>query len=62
MAGEAKSIHQITLENITRAVIAAGLATEAEINALFSELDNFVQNSQTIMSFPRIFQVWAYRK
>lgn len=60
--GEAKRVHQITLENIALAVIAAGLATEAEINALYSELDNFVQNSQTIMAFPRIFQVWAYRK
>ena len=60
--GDAKGIHQITLENIAPAVIAAGLSTEAEVNALFSELDNFVQNPQTIMSFPRIFQVWAYRK
>src|SRR5262245_17513628 len=60
--GEAKRIHQITLENIAPAVIAAGLATEAEINALVSELDDFVHNSQTIMSFPRIFQVWAYRE
>jgi SAM-dependent methyltransferase len=62
IAGEAKRIHQITLENIAPAVVTAGLATEAEINALFSELDNFAQDSQTIMSFPRIFQVWASRK
>jgi hypothetical protein len=60
--GEAKRIHQITLESIAPAVIAAGLATEAEISALLSELDNFAQNPQTIMSFPRIFQLWAYRK
>jgi ubiquinone/menaquinone biosynthesis C-methylase UbiE len=60
--GEAKRIHQITLENIAPAVITAGLSTEAEINALFSELDDFVQNPRTIVSFPRIFQVWAYRE
>jgi ubiquinone/menaquinone biosynthesis C-methylase UbiE len=60
--GKAKRIHQITLENISPAVVSAGLATEAEIKALFSELDNFVQNPQTIVSFPRIFQVWAYRE
>jgi ubiquinone/menaquinone biosynthesis C-methylase UbiE len=62
MAGEAKRIHQITLENIAPAVIAAGLAGEAEMNALFSTLDNFAQDSQTIVSFPRIFQVWAPRQ
>ena len=60
--GEAKRIHQITLENIAPAVIAAGLATEAEINVLFSQLQDFVHDSQTIMSFPRIFQIWAYRE
>jgi hypothetical protein len=50
------------LENIALVVIAAGLATEAEMDALLSELDSFAQNSQTIISFPRIFQVWACRK
>jgi hypothetical protein len=62
MEGEAKRIHQITLENIAPVVIAAGLATEDDINALGSELETFVQNSETIVSFPRIFQVWGYRK
>jgi ubiquinone/menaquinone biosynthesis C-methylase UbiE len=62
MAGDAKRIHQITLENIAPAVIAAGLASEAETNALITELDTFAQNSQTIVSFPRMFQVWASRK
>jgi len=59
--GTGKQIHQITLQNIAPALIAAGLATADEITALFSELDNFAQDTQTIMSFPRIFQVWAYR-
>jgi SAM-dependent methyltransferase len=62
MEGEAKRMPQITLENSAPAVMAAGLATETEINALFLELDTFAQDSQTIMSLPRIFQVWAYRK
>jgi SAM-dependent methyltransferase len=59
--GTGKQIHQITLQNIAPALMAAGLATEAEITALLSELDDFARNVQTIMSFPRIFQVWAYR-
>jgi hypothetical protein len=61
MEGEAKRIHQITLDNIAP-VIAAGLVTEDDIDALGSELETFVQNSETIVSFPRIFQVWGYRK
>ena len=59
--GTGKQIHQITLQNIAPALMAAGIATEAEIAALFSELADFAQDAQTIMSFPRIFQVWAYR-
>jgi hypothetical protein len=59
--GEAKRIHQITLENIAPALIAAGLATAPEIDDLFAALGDFVQNPETIVSFPRIFQVWARR-
>ncbi len=44
------------------AVLAAGLATEAEIQVLSSELDGFARDFQTVVSFPRIFQVWAYRE
>ncbi len=60
--GNAKRIHQITLENITEAVIAAGLASQEELHALAAELDAFAQNPRTLVSFPRIFQVWAYRR
>jgi ubiquinone/menaquinone biosynthesis C-methylase UbiE len=60
--GEAKHIQRITLENTAPAVIAAELAHEAEIEALLLELDDFAQEPQTIVSFPRIFQVWASRR
>jgi SAM-dependent methyltransferase len=59
--GDAKRIHQITLENIASPAIAAGLATDSEIDALLSELESFVEDSRTIVSFPGIFQVWAHR-
>jgi SAM-dependent methyltransferase len=59
--GDIKGIHQINLQNIAPAVMAAGLATEAEINALLSELDAFVQDPETLVSAPHIFQVWAHR-
>ena len=61
IAGDAKRIHQITLENIAPALIASGLATEGEIQRLSTELADFAQNMETVVSFPRIFQVCAYR-
>jgi ubiquinone/menaquinone biosynthesis C-methylase UbiE len=61
MDGGAKRIHQITLENITEAIIAGGLATPAELMAITAELEAFTQNPQTLIGFPRIFQVWGYR-
>lgn len=61
LEGAGKQIHRITLENVAPAVIAAGLATEAEIKVLCAELDHFAQNPHTIMSLPRVFQVWGYR-
>jgi len=61
LLGPEKDIHWLTLENIALAVIAAGLATAEEIQDLRAELADFAQNPQTIMSFPRVFQVWAQR-
>jgi len=55
MQGEAKKVYEITLENVASAVIDAALASEAEIEALYSDLSEFSQDSQTIVSFPRIF-------
>jgi SAM-dependent methyltransferase len=59
--GEAKHVHQITLQSIRPALIAARLATSAEVDALTRALDDYVGDPETIMSFPRIFQVWARR-
>jgi len=61
MDGDAKRIHQITLENIASAVVAGSLATDAEVEALARALDKFVDRPDTIVSFPRIYQVWAHR-
>ena len=62
MQGEAKKIHEITLENVAPAILDAALASEAEIDSLYSDLSKFSQESETIVSFPRIFQVWARRQ
>jgi len=59
--GEAKHIHRITLDNIAPALIAAGFVTAADLGALSRALDAFLSRSDTLVSTPRIFQVWARR-
>ena len=59
--GEAKHIHRITLDNIAPALTAAALATDAELEALARGLGEFLTRPDTIVSAPRIFQVWARR-
>jgi ubiquinone/menaquinone biosynthesis C-methylase UbiE len=58
--GEAKHIHRITLDNITPA-LAGSFATDAELETLARAMDEFVARADTIVSSPRIFQVWARR-
>ena len=62
LEGDAKRIHRITLENIAGAVTGAGIATPEELAALGDELDAFARDPRTLIGFPRIFQVWAYRR
>lgn len=59
--GAGKRVNQITLDNIRSSVIAAGLATDAEIVALIDALDAFADDPETLVGFPRVYQVWATR-
>ncbi|HZT83011.1 MAG TPA: methyltransferase domain-containing protein [Gemmataceae bacterium] len=59
--GEGKRVAVVTLQNIRQAVEEAGLATPAEIDATITELDAFTRDPNTILSMPRIFQVWGRR-
>jgi hypothetical protein len=61
MDGEAKRIHQLTMENITDAVIAAGLAEAERIQSLAEQMEQFAADPETIVSFPRIYQVYGRR-
>jgi ubiquinone/menaquinone biosynthesis C-methylase UbiE len=58
--GEGKDIARITLEHIRASVVSAGLATHPEVDRLVAELDAFARQPDTILSLPRIFQVWGY--
>lgn len=57
--GPGKKIASVTMEHIREAVVGAGLASDEEINGIVADLDCFDRNPRTMMSLPRIFQVWG---
>src|SRR5262249_23587363 len=59
--GPGKRIAQVTMEHIREAVVAAGLASEGEVNTIVTDLGRFARNPRTILGLPRIFQVWGQR-
>jgi SAM-dependent methyltransferase len=59
--GEAPLLVAITLEAIADAVLEAGLATTAELNATVDDLYAFVRQEGTVVSGPRVVQAWGRR-
>jgi SAM-dependent methyltransferase len=59
MQGEGKLMASITMERISGAVISEGLATESEVQEIVNELNHAATDSETVMSLPRVFQVWG---
>ena len=59
--GPGKQIAPVTMEHIREAVVGAGLASDAEIDEVVAELAAFAGDPRTILSLPRIFQVWGKR-
>lgn len=59
--GEGKLMAPITMSRISDALTAEGLATESEVQQLLTELNYVVGDSETVISLPRIFQVWGKR-
>lgn len=59
--GEGKTIGLVTLVNIADAVVAEGLAGREEIDGWIEELSRFTEEDGTLISMPRIFQLWAVR-
>ena len=62
LEGEAKDMARLTLEATAAALVAEGLASDAELAGLASELAEFAADPRTLMSLPRIFQVWGRRR
>ena len=59
--GEGKLMAPLTMSRISDALIAEGLATEFEVQQILAELNHAVADRKTVMSLPRIFQVWGKR-
>ncbi len=57
--GDAKETACLTFLHIAEAVLASGLSTPDEMEALRQEIDAFTERSDTTISMPRIFQVWG---
>lgn len=59
--GEVKLITPITMENIAEAVVAEGLASQAEIDEIVAELYAFARNPSSVLSMPRFVEAWGLR-
>jgi SAM-dependent methyltransferase len=59
--GPGKQIAAVTMEHIRETVVGVGLAGDEEISAILAELDSFANDPRSMMSLPRIFQVWGKR-
>jgi ubiquinone/menaquinone biosynthesis C-methylase UbiE len=60
--GEGKLMAPLTMSRISDALIAEGLATEDEVQQILTELKEAAADSGTVMSLPRILQVWGKRE
>ncbi len=59
--GEGKLMAPLTMSRISDALIGEGLATEIEAQQILTELNDVAADSETLISLPRIFQVWGKR-
>lgn len=59
--GEGKQMARVTMEHIRESVLSAGLASGEEVDGILAELDDFASRPLTMISLPRVFQVWGKR-
>ncbi len=61
-SGEGKQIPLLTLTSIIDRLLAEKLATEAELQSILADLTRFTDDPRTLLSLPRVFQVWGRRE
>jgi SAM-dependent methyltransferase len=59
VAGEGKAMPHVTLEHLRESIVAASLATGAEIDTLAAELRAFEALPHSLVAMPRVVQAWA---
>lgn len=59
LEGEGKLMASITMQRIADTVISERLATESEVQQLINELNDAAEDSEIVMSLPKVFQVWG---
>jgi 2-polyprenyl-3-methyl-5-hydroxy-6-metoxy-1,4-benzoquinol methylase len=59
--GEEKTLPWSTLEASTEAILSERLASKDEVMAALTTLQRFTADPQTLISGPRIFQLWSRR-
>jgi len=59
--GEGKMMAPATMSRIADALMTEGLAGESEVQHILTELNRVAADSETVISLPRIFQVWGKR-
>ena len=59
--GEGKSMALLTMARISDALTREGLATAREVQQILTELRQAAENRETVISLPRVFQVWGRR-
>lgn len=61
-AGEGKRMAYLTMDRIKTTVIDQQLATPEEVERILSDLETFTKQEDSIISLPRIFRVWGYKR
>ncbi len=62
ISGEVKLLNPVTMENIADAVVADGLASQAEVAQSVTELYDFARSPRTVVSISRVVQTWGRKK
>jgi hypothetical protein len=59
--GERKLMAPLTMVRISDALTSEALATEDEVQQILIELNHVAEDRETVISLPKIFQVWGQR-
>jgi SAM-dependent methyltransferase len=61
LSGKGKTLAWSTLDATAEAIVSEGLATQAEVTAQLASLAAFTADQRSLISGPRVFQLWSRR-